>query len=41
MTSNLGIISDPEPQKKEHVYTNITVQILHNKYIFWNETTCI
>lgn len=41
MTSNLGIISDPEPQKKEHVYKNITVQILHNKYIFWNETTCI
>lgn len=33
MTSNLGIISDPEPPKKEHVYKNITVQILHNKYI--------
>lgn len=41
MASNLWIISDPEPQKKEHVYKNITVQILHNKYIFWNETTCI
>lgn len=41
MTSNLGIISDPEPPKKEYFYTNITVQILHNKCIFWNETTCI
>lgn len=39
MTSNLGIISDPEPPKKEYFYTNITVQILHNKCIFWNETT--
>lgn len=41
MTSNLGIISDPEPPKKEYFYTNITVQILHNKYIFWNKITCI